>query len=229
LPAAYYKVTTKWEADGYNFIQTIRENKMRKIGLIIFASLLFTNTTRGRDHMDGKTELATFGGGCFWCVEAIFDRVTGVQKVISGYSGGTVSNPTYKQITTGSTGHAEVVQIRFDPNQISYLELLEIFFKTHDPTTLNRQGPDVGTQYRSIVLYHTQEQRIQAQEVIEELNEARIWESPIVTQVVPFETFYTAENYHQEYFENNPNQGYCRMVVQPKVEKFEKIFSKKLK
>ncbi len=202
---------------------------MRKIGLIIFASLLFTNTTRGRDHMDGKTELATFGGGCFWCVEAIFDRVTGVQKVISGYSGGTVSNPTYKQITTGSTGHAEVVQIRFDPNQISYLELLEIFFKTHDPTTLNRQGPDVGTQYRSIVLYHTQEQRIQAQEVIEELNEARIWESPIVTQVVPFETFYTAENYHQEYFENNPNQGYCRMVVQPKVEKFEKIFSKKLK
>ena len=202
---------------------------MRKIGLIIFASLLFTNTTRGRDHMDGKTELATFGGGCFWCVEAIFDRVTGVQIVISGYSGGTVSNPTYKQITTGSTGHAEVVQIRFDPNQISYLELLEIFFKTHDPTTLNRQGPDVGTQYRSIVLYHTQEQRIQAQEVIEELNEARIWESPIVTQVVPFETFYTAENYHQEYFENNPNQGYCRMVVQPKVEKFEKIFSKKLK
>ena len=179
--------------------------------------------------MKGKTEMATFGGGCFWCVEAIFERVSGVQLVQSGYSGGHVANPNYKQIITGMTGHAEVVQISFNPEQISYIELLEIYFKTHDPTTLNKQGADVGTQYRSIVLYHHDEQRNQAEKVIEELGSAGIWNNPIVTQVEPFEEFYIAEDYHQEYFENNPNLGYCRVVIQPKVDKFEKVFREKLK
>ena len=179
--------------------------------------------------MKEKTELATFGGGCFWCVEAIFERVSGVQLVQSGYSGGHMANPNYEQVTTGMTGHAEVVQISFNPLQISYIELLEIYFKTHDPTTLNKQGADVGTQYRSIVLYHHDEQRKQAEKVIEELGSAGIWNHPIVTQVEPFEEFYKAEDYHQEYFENNPNQGYCRVVIQPKVDKFEKVFREKLK
>ncbi len=179
--------------------------------------------------MKEKTEVATFGGGCFWCVEAIFERVSGVQLAQSGYSGGDVAHPNYKQVTTGMTGHAEVVQISFNPDQVSYLELLEIFFKTHDPTTLNRQGADVGTQYRSIVLYHNEDQRKDAEKVIAELSGAGIWDDPIVTQIEPFKEFYEAEDYHQEYFENNPNQGYCRVVIQPKVEKFEKVFREKLK
>jgi peptide-methionine (S)-S-oxide reductase len=179
--------------------------------------------------MRAQYETATFGGGCFWCVEAIFERVNGVFEVVSGYSGGTVPNPDYKQVTSGTTGHAEVVQIRFDPDVVSYLELLEIFFRTHDPTTLNRQGADVGTQYRSIVLYHSQEQNALAQEIIRELDSGNIWADPIVTELKPFEIFYPAESYHQEYFENNPNQGYCRLVINPKVEKFEKIFKEKLK
>jgi methionine-S-sulfoxide reductase len=179
--------------------------------------------------MKANDELATFGGGCFWCVEAIFERVTGVYTATSGYSGGHVANPDYKQVTTGLTGHAEVVQIRFDPEIVTYYELLEIFFKTHDPTTLNRQGADVGTQYRSVIYYHSEEQKKQAEEIIAELNTAGIYKDPIVTQVQPFARFYKAEDYHQEYFENNPNQGYCRVVIQPKVEKFEKIFKDKLK
>lgn len=179
--------------------------------------------------MEDKTELATFGGGCFWCVEAIFDRVEGVEEAISGYSGGQLQNPTYKQVSTGLTGHAEVVQIRFNPDKVSYVELLEIFFKTHDPTTLNRQGADVGTQYRSIILYHNEEQHQQAEKIIQELNEAGIWDDPIVTKVEPFEKFYRGEDYHQEYFVNNPDQGYCRVVIQPKVDKFEKVFKEQLK
>jgi len=202
---------------------------MRRYTLIIFANLIFTVALMGNTVMKGKIEMATFGGGCFWCVEAIFERVSGVQLVQSGYSGGHVANPNYKQITTGMTGHAEVVQISFNPEQVSYVELLEIYFKTHDPTTLNKQGADVGTQYRSIVLYHHDEQRKQAEKVIEELGSAGIWNNPIVTQVEPFEEFYKAEDYHQEYFENNPNQGYCRVVIQPKVDKFEKVFREKLK
>lgn len=180
-------------------------------------------------NMKAIEEVATFGGGCFWCVEAIYERVAGVQSVTSGYSGGNVKNPDYKQVTTGLTGHAEVVQIKYDPEIISFYELLEIFFKTHDPTTLNRQGADVGTQYRSIVLYHSEAQKSQAEEIISDLNEAGVYANPIVTQVVPFEKFYEAEDYHQEYYENNPNQGYCRMVIQPKLEKFEKVFKEKLK
>jgi len=197
--------------------------------MIIFASLLCSAILNGGNDMKKEKELATFGGGCFWCVEAIFERVNGVHSVISGYSGGHVENPDYKQVTTGQTGHAEVVQIGYDPDIVTYYELLEIFFKTHDPTTLNRQGADVGTQYRSIVLYHSDEQKEQAEEIILELEKAEIYPNPIVTQVEPFEKFYTAEGYHQEYYENNPNQGYCRVVIQPKVEKFEKVFKDKLK
>jgi peptide-methionine (S)-S-oxide reductase len=179
--------------------------------------------------MKSKKETATFGGGCFWCTEAIFERVKGVHEVVSGYSGGTVANPDYKMVTSGRTGHAEVVQISFDPDVVSYLDLLEIFFKTHDPTTLNRQGADVGTQYRSIILYHNEEQSELARQIIQDLDAEQIWSDPIVTQVEPFSAFYSAEKYHQEYYENNPNQGYCRLVITPKVEKFEKIFREKLK
>lgn len=197
--------------------------------MIIFTGLLFTATLYGNRNMNDKQELATFGGGCFWCVEAIFERVKGVLSAESGYSGGNVANPDYKQVTTGLTGHAEVAQIRFDPELVSYTELLEIFFKTHDPSTLNRQGNDVGTQYRSIIFYHTEEQRMSAENVITLLGSEGIWDNPIVTELAPFETFYKAEGYHQEYFENNPNAGYCRVVINPKVEKFEKAFKEKLK
>ena len=179
--------------------------------------------------MKDKFEIATFGGGCFWCVEAIFERVQGVHEVVSGYSGGTVGNPDYKMVTSGTTGHAEVVQITFNPEVVSYLELLEIFFLTHDPTTLNRQGADVGTQYRSIVLYHNEQQNKLARKVIQELESEAIWSDPIVTEIQAFEQFYSAEAYHQEYFENNPNKGYCRLVITPKLEKFEKVFKEKLK
>jgi peptide-methionine (S)-S-oxide reductase len=202
---------------------------MRKYGLIIFVNLVFTITLFGNRNMKDTYELATFGGGCFWCVEAIFERVKGVTTAESGYSGGHTANPDYKQVTSGLSGHAEVVQIAFDPKLVSYAELLEIFFKTHDPTTLNRQGADVGTQYRSIVLYHSEEQRIQADKVIAALGEEGIWPDPLVTTVEPYEAFYSAEAYHQEYYENNPNLGYCRVVINPKVEKFEMLFKEKLK
>ncbi len=202
---------------------------MKKVSLIILTGLFLSLSLFGKSVMEDKFEIATFGGGCFWCVEAIFERVKGVQKVESGYSGGKVANPDYKMVTTGRTGHAEVVQITFDPEIVSYLELLEIFFKTHDPTTLNRQGADVGTQYRSIVLYHSQEQQKLAEQIIQALDSEGIWNDPIVTQVEPFKAFYSAEAYHQEYYENNPNQGYCRLVITPKVEKFEKVFKEKLK
>jgi peptide-methionine (S)-S-oxide reductase len=202
---------------------------MKKYTIVILAMLILSLSLQGNSDMKDKFEVATFGGGCFWCVEAIFERVSGVHKVESGYSGGHVSNPDYKMVTSGSTGHAEVVQITFDPEVISYLELLEIFFKTHDPTTLNRQGADVGTQYRSIVLFHNEAQHKLAEEIIQELDSEGIWNNPLVTAVEPFEQFYSAEAYHQEYYENNPNQGYCRLVINPKVEKFEKVFKEKLK
>lgn len=202
---------------------------MKSKALLIFTGLVFYISLSAKCSMDEKRELATFGGGCFWCVEAIFERVNGVQGAESGYSGGHVRNPDYKQVTSGTTGHAEVVQITYDPTVVSYKELLEIFFRTHDPTTLNRQGADVGTQYRSIVLYHNDGQRDLAGEVIRKLEEEGIWKDPIVTTVEPFEAFYSAEAYHQEYYENNPNQGYCRLVINPKVEKFEKVFKDKLK
>lgn len=197
--------------------------------MTIFASLVFLFSTNGQAVMEQNLELATFGGGCFWCVEAIFERVDGVHSVVSGYSGGDVANPTYREVTTGTTGHAEVIQIRYDPEVVSYTRLLEVFFKTHDPTTLNRQGADVGTQYRSIILYHSELQKLDAEKVIIDLEREGIWDRPIVTEVEPFSEFYSAEAYHQEYYENNPNQGYCRVVIQPKVEKFEKVFRDLLK
>ena len=174
-------------------------------------------------------ELATLAGGCFWCLEAVYKELRGVERVVSGYAGGHVSNPTYREVCEGTTGHAEVVQITFDPSKASYRELLEVFFTIHDPTTLNRQGADVGTQYRSAVFYHTPEQRETAEQVIAEMTAARVWDSPIVTEVVPLERFYPAEDYHQDYFERNPTQPYCRAVVAPKVAKFRKHFLEKLK
>lgn len=181
------------------------------------------------ERVDGGTEVATLGGGCFWCLEAIFKEVKGVERVVSGYSGGHVVDPTYEQVCTGTTGHAEVVQITFDPATISYRRLLEIFFSIHDPTTLNRQGNDVGPQYRSIILYHTPAQRETAQEVMEELERANVWDDPIVTQVVPFERFYPAEEYHEDYFARNPHQPYCRLVIAPKVQAFRRKHAGMLK
>jgi peptide-methionine (S)-S-oxide reductase len=175
------------------------------------------------------TELATLAGGCFWCLEAVYKELRGVVRVVSGYAGGHVENPTYRAVCEGTTGHAEVVQITFDPREVSFLELLEVFFTIHDPTTLNRQGADVGTQYRSAVFYHTPEQREAAERLISEFDAARIWDAPIVTEVTPLERFYPAEDYHQDYFENNPAQPYCRAVVAPKVSKFRSKFLAKLK
>ncbi|ACZ41228.1 peptide methionine sulfoxide reductase [Thermobaculum terrenum ATCC BAA-798] len=176
-----------------------------------------------------RIQEATLGGGCFWCMEPIFKDLKGVIEVIPGYSGGHVPNPTYEQVCTDTTGHAEVVNIKFDPNQISFRDLLEVFFSVHDPTTLNRQGEDVGTQYRSIILYRDEEQRRIAQEVIEELTRNKVWQDPIVTQVVPFEAFYPAEEYHWDYFRRNPNQAYCRLVIAPKYEKFRKRYTELIK
>jgi peptide-methionine (S)-S-oxide reductase len=175
------------------------------------------------------SETATLGGGCFWCVEAVFDQLDGVTDVVSGYSGGHVDNPSYRQVCDGTTGHAEVVQVRFDPARLSYRELLEVFFSVHDPTTLNRQGNDVGTQYRSAIFYHSDEQQAAAATLISELNEQRVFPRPIVTEVTPFERFYPAEEYHQEYFERNGGQPYCQFVVAPKVSKFRKQYAARLK
>ncbi len=177
----------------------------------------------------GTIQTATLGGGCFWCTEAVFSELKGVEKVESGYSGGTVPNPTYEQVCTGRTGHAEVAQITFNPTVISYKEILQIFFTVHDPTTLNRQGADVGTQYRSAIFYHNEEQRMIAEQVVKEIEDAKIWDAPIVTQLAPFETFYKAEDYHQEYFKQNPYQSYCQVVVAPKVAKFRAHYREKLK
>jgi peptide-methionine (S)-S-oxide reductase len=172
---------------------------------------------------------ATFGSGCFWCSEAIFSRLEGVDRVSPGYSGGATENPTYDEVKTGATGHAEVIRIGFNPEVISYLQLLEVFFKTHDPTTLNRQGADVGTQYRSVVFFHDDTQKELALKVKDRLGNAGIWDDPIVTEISPLQTFYVAEDYHHNYFENNPNQGYCQFVILPKVKKFKKQFEDLLK
>jgi len=176
-----------------------------------------------------KREVATLAGGCFWCLEAVFDQLEGVEDVVSGYAGGHVPNPSYKHVCTGETGHAEVIQITFDPQIVSYRDLLRVFFTIHDPTTLNRQGGDVGTQYRSAIFTHSDEQEQAAEDVIGELNEAGIWDEPIVTEVSPFEAFYPAEEYHQEYFARNPYQPYCQIVIAPKVAKFRKQYLERLK
>ena len=179
--------------------------------------------------MSTQNETTTLAGGCFWCLEAVYDDLHGVADVVSGYTGGTIPNPSYEQVCTGDTGHAEVVQIKFNPQVISLAEILQVFFTIHDPTTLNRQGEDVGTQYRSAIFYHTLEQKKVAEETVAEIGAAKIWSKPIVTQIVPFEAFYAAEDYHQEYFARNPHQGYCQMVVAPKVAKFRQKFAGKLK
>jgi peptide-methionine (S)-S-oxide reductase len=179
--------------------------------------------------MSQQQETATFGGGCFWCLEAVFEQLRGVMKVESGYAGGHIPNPTYPQVCSGATGHAEVVRVTFDPDVISFRAILDVFFATHDPTTLNRQGADVGTQYRSVIFYQSPEQKTAAETRIAELNAEGIFDGPIVTEVLPFREFYKAEEYHQEYFRQNPGQGYCRAVISPKVAKFRKRFAEKLR
>lgn len=174
-------------------------------------------------------ETATLGAGCFWCVEAVFDDLRGVTDVVSGYSGGHTENPTYAQVCSETTGHAEVAQIEFDPQVLSFADLLRVFFAVHDPTTLNRQGNDIGSSYRSAIFYHSDEQKLVAQEIIKEVTEAEIYDRPIVTEVTAFDKFYSAEDYHQEYFANNPNQPYCAAVVAPKVAKFRQKFVSRLK
>jgi len=210
---------------------------MRKISLklILVLQILGTGLVFGQTEQkqmtskDSKLEVATFGAGCFWCVEAIFQRLEGVVKVESGYSGGAVKNPTYKQVCTGTTGHAEVCQITYDPEIISYDELLEVFWQTHDPTTLNRQGNDVGTQYRSVIFYHNDMQKKLAQEYKAKLEKEKVFDAPIITEITPYTNFYEAENYHQNYFNENGSQPYCSFVIAPKVEKFKKVFKEKLK
>ncbi len=191
--------------------------------------------SEGKKTMDNKEmpksglKLATFGAGCFWCVEAVFQRLDGVHKVISGYTGGESENPTYEEVCSGRSGHAEVCQITYDPNKISFSELLEVFWKTHDPTTLNRQGADKGTQYRSAVFYHDDEQKQLTEKYKKELDASGAWDNPIVTEIAAISKFHSAEKYHQNYYNDNPYQGYCAYVIQPKVEKFEKVFKDKLK
>ncbi|HLL99708.1 MAG TPA: peptide-methionine (S)-S-oxide reductase MsrA [Pyrinomonadaceae bacterium] len=179
--------------------------------------------------MNNNLETATLGAGCFWCVEAVFDDLKGVEDVVSGYSGGHKENPTYREVCSETTGHAEVVQIRFDPGVISFKEILQVFFSVHDPTTLNRQGNDIGTSYRSAIFYHDENQRQIAEQVIREVTEEGVYDDPIVTQIAAFDKFYPAEDYHQEYFANNPNQPYCAAVVAPKVSKFRKKYVDRLK
>lgn len=176
-----------------------------------------------------ETQTAVLGGGCFWCLEAVFDRLDGVISVESGYMGGTVRNPAYREVCSGTTGHAEVVRLTFDPGKISYQELLEVFFSIHDPTTLNRQGNDVGMQYRSVIFYNSEEQRRSAEVTIARLNREKLWDTPIITAVEPAKEFYMAEDYHQEYFTNNPQQPYCQIIVAPKVKKFQQKFAHKMK
>ena len=174
-------------------------------------------------------ETATFGAGCFWCVEAVFQHLKGVESVVSGYSGGHIKNPSYKEVCNGNTGHAEVIQITYDPRVISFSELLEVFWQSHDPTTLNRQGNDVGTQYRSAIFYHNEEQQMLAEKYKKELDESDAFDDPMVTEITPFINFYKAEDYHQNYFNENPYQPYCSIIIRPKVEKFKKVFKDKLK
>lgn len=189
-------------------------------------SLINANSSEKID----KTDTATFATGCFWCTEAVFEELNGVLRVVSGYSGGHTKNPTYKEVCTGETGHAECVQIIYEPAKISYDDLLEVFFEVHDPTSLNRQGADVGTQYRSAIFYHDNEQKEKAEYYKKQLNDSGAYDKPIVTEIAPFTTFYPAEDYHQEYYENNKNTNpYCSIVIRPKLDKFRKVFAGKLK
>ena len=199
---------------------------------IAFISVVLVNaqsTNLKKSKMSNKLEIATFANGCFWCSEAIFQRLKGVEKITSGYTGGSLKNPTYYQVSSGETGHAEAIEVEYDPSIISYQELLDVFFSTHDPTTLNRQGYDVGTQYRSAIFYHTEQQKVAAEKYIKALTDAKVYYKPIVTQVVPFTVFYDAEKYHQDYYNLNKTQGYCMAVINPKLEKFIKKYKALLK
>lgn len=187
------------------------------------------NTDISDEKSDQTLDIAVLGGGCFWCLEAAFSRVKGIQKVISGYAGGTVADPVYEEVCSGTTGHAEVVEIHFDPTAISYEDILHIFFTIHDPTTLNRQGNDVGTQYRSIIFCANQGQEKMAKKVMKELQDAKIYDHPFVTELVPLEKFYPAEDYHQHYFDKNPDQAYCQIIIAPKIAKFRAKYGKFLK
>ena len=202
------------------------------IGLFAIIPSELKSFTTQNTHMEKKeagSKIAVFAGGCFWCTEAIFNELKGVQKVVSGYSGGKVPNPTYEQVCTGQTGYAECTQITYNPEQVTFADLLEVFWMTHDPTTLNRQGADSGTQYRSAIFYTDEDQKREAIDYKAKLGKDKIWNDPIVTEITKFEKFYPAEKYHLEYYQSNPNQGYCRIVITPKIEKFKKIFSDKLK
>ncbi|OXG08820.1 peptide-methionine (S)-S-oxide reductase [Flavobacterium araucananum] len=203
---------------------------MKNIFLIaIFALSVNGFAQSNKTKSASNLETITLGGGCYWCVEAVYENLDGVKSVVSGFSGGKVANPTYEEVCTGTTGHAEVVQITYDKNVTDLDEIFKVFFTVHDPTTLNRQGADVGTQYRSVIFYKNAEQKTAAESIIAELNKAKVYSSPIVTKVEPFKAFYKAEDYHQNYYANNKNQPYCKMVIQPKIEKFEKVFKDKLK
>ncbi|HEX9003791.1 MAG TPA: peptide-methionine (S)-S-oxide reductase MsrA [Blastocatellia bacterium] len=210
---------------------------MKSVLLTLFVAVLLfagnsTNSAAGAqtgEKTKPRKEVATLAGGCFWCLEAVFVELRGVDKVVSGYAGGQVANPTYEQVSSGTTGHAEVVQITFDPQVISYKDLLDVFFTIHDPTTLNQQGADIGTQYRSAIYYHSPEQKAVAVKAIADITAAKIWDNKIVTEITKLETFYKAEAYHQRYFELNPDKAYCRIVIVPKVIKFRKQFLPKLK
>jgi len=204
------------------------KKKILLLYVVLFCSVWGFSATR-YEKATNKTDTVTFASGCFWCIEAKFAQLNGVLKVTSGYTGGDVANPSYELVCTGTTGHAEAADIVYDPEIISYDELLQAFFLSHDPTQLNRQGNDVGTQYRSAIFYHNETQRQKAEYYIAELTKQKIYSKPIVTEVKPFTKFYKAENYHQEYYTKNPNQGYCRYVIQPQLEKFKKIFKDKLK
>lgn len=200
---------------------------MKNILLICLFALSLNGISQNKKA--SNLETITLGGGCYWCVEAVYENLDGVKSVVSGFSGGKVANPTYEEVSTGETGHAEVVQIKYDKTVTDINEIFKVFFTVHDPTTLNRQGADVGTQYRSVIFYKNEEQKKAAQSIIAELNKAKVYNSPIVTKVEPFKAFYKAEDYHQNYYANNKNQPYCKMVIQPKLEKFEKVFKDKLK
>lgn len=197
---------------------------------MLFTGTLFSqNNSKTKKMTQSDFETITLGGGCYWCVEAVYENLKGVKSVVSGFSGGKNANPSYEEVCSGTTGHAEVVQITFDKNVTSLDEIFKVFFTVHDPTTLNRQGADKGTQYRSVIFYNNEEQKKEAQSIISELNKAKVYQNPIVTTLEPFTKFYKAEDYHQNYYANNKNQPYCQMVIQPKIEKFEKVFKDKLK
>jgi len=198
------------------------------LGLAILTFVLQMNAQKGK-NMNNDLAVATFGNGCFWCTEAIFQQLKGVESVYPGYTGGSVKNPSYREVCTGTTGHAEAIQIKYDPSVINYRELLDIFFYTHDPTTLNRQGNDIGTQYRSAIFYHNEDQKAAAEQIISQLTSEKVYDDPIVTEVTPMDVFYMAEDYHKNYYLNNKNQGYCRAVINPKLDKFMKKYGSKTK